>query len=303
LIGFFRGQYLGRILITSKNNVMKRNSKSLIIKRAGFVLCTSVILSIVLLSFSVNRAVDDVWKQLGISQQTGNDNIKNSFLSGYFYHYGAEAVRNATSGNRAAAAGTLLTYVKQFVNSDGFKKEYEAQRQAKKPQVQERKTPRSADKIRKDMIDETQKALDDLTTRMKTMTPDMQKLMEPTVKSYEEMIKSYKDPKNEMFTMMATVESQLYEQNGKSDVDEMKKWEEEWPADVKPLIKKRLQKYLSISATVDFSAELKDKNGKKVFVKDEYERKSADWKMIYRAGADVNGVAKGFAEQWLKELN
>jgi len=290
-------------LITSKNNVMKGTSKRLIGMRACIALFASAILSVVLLSFSINKTADDVWKQIGISQQTGNDNIKNSFLSGYFYHYGAEAVRNATTGNRSAAASSLLNYVKEYVNSDGFKKAYEADRQSKKPAVQERKTPRSSEKIRKDMIDETQKALDDLTTRMKTMTPDMQKMMEPTVKSYEDMLKSYKDPKNEMFDSMASIESQLYDQNGKNEDEELKKWEQNYPADSKLLIKKRLQKYLALVGTVDFNAELKDKGGKKVFVKDEYERKSADWKMIYRAGAEVNGVAKSFAEQWLKELN
>jgi len=117
------------------------------------------------------------------------------------------------------------------------------------------------------------------------------------------MLKSYKDPKNEMFDSMASIESQLYDQNGKNEVEELKKWEQDHPADSKFLIKKRLQKYLALVGTVDFNAELKDKGGKKVFVKDEYERKSADWKMIYRAGAEVNGVAKSFAEQWLKELN
>jgi hypothetical protein len=102
---------------------------------------------------------------------------------------------------------------------------------------------------------------------------------------------------------MAMIDTKLYDQNGKNDVEALNKWEQDYPADVKLLIKKRLQKYLAIVSTVDFNAELKDKGSRKVFVKDEYERKSSDWKMVYRAGAEVNGVAKSFAEQWLKELN
>ena len=282
---------------------MKRSNNRLALMAKGIAIVNIVGFSAFLLSFSFNNSLDDIWKQLGISQQTGTSNIKNSFLSGFIYYYGAATVRTSIGGNKAAATTNLLTYVKQYVGSDGFKKDYEAQRQSVKPAAQEKKAPRSADQIRKDMIDETQKALDDLKTRTKTMAPDMQKMMEPSIKAYEEMITSYKDPKNEMFASMADIEIKLNEQNGKNAEDQLKKWEQDYPANVNELIKKRLQKYLSISSTVDFNAELKEKNGKKVFVKDEYERKSADWKMIYRAGAEVNNVAKPFAEAWLKELS
>ncbi|MEI9945940.1 MAG: hypothetical protein WDN26_17180 [Chitinophagaceae bacterium] len=84
--------------------------------------------------------------------------------------------------------------------------------------------------------------------------------------------------------------------------ENMKYWEKNYPADYKDLIKARLQKYLTLAATVDFSAELTEKNGKKYFVKQEYERKNADWKMIYRAGKDVYETSKAFAESWMKEL-
>jgi hypothetical protein len=57
-----------------------------------------------------------------------------------------------------------------------------------------------------------------------------------------------------------------------------------------------------VAGTVDFNAELVEKDRKKKFVNRAYEGKNYEWKMIFRAGKDVYDVAKVFAEQWLKEL-
>jgi hypothetical protein len=83
----------------------------------------------------------------------------------------------------------------------------------------------------------------------------------------------------------------------------MKRWEENYPADYKQLIKSRLQHFIQLAKSVDFSAELKEVNGRKKFVNPVYEGKASDWKQIYRAGKEVILPAVAFAEQWVKELN
>lgn len=75
--------------------------------------------------------------------------------------------------------------------------------------------------------------------------------------------------------------------------------EKKYPSDPDELVKKRLTDFLAISATVDFDAEL---NGGR-FVNPEYEKKSPDWKMCYRAGKDVVEAARVEAQKWLDELN
>jgi len=70
------------------------------------------------------------------------------------------------------------------------------------------------------------------------------------------------------------------------------------PADPNELIKKRLQEFLTLSASVDFEAEVS--GGR--FVKSEYEAKSREWKMCYRAGKAVIMAAREEVELWLKEL-
>ena len=63
---------------------------------------------------------------------------------------------------------------------------------------------------------------------------------------------------------------------------------------------------LSITADVDYAAELKDAEwqGKKwkVFVNPAYERKSKEWKLAYRVGKPVTDAVRTAAEKWLKEI-
>ena len=74
--------------------------------------------------------------------------------------------------------------------------------------------------------------------------------------------------------------------------------EKRMPADPDELIRKRLQEFLDISATVDFDAEL---NGYS-FADKRYESKSNQWKMCYRAGREVITAAREEAKKWLAEL-
>jgi hypothetical protein len=115
-------------------------------------------------------------------------------------------------------------------------------------------------------------------------------------------LRDYKDPNSQTIEMMAAGEKLSVENDWKYYNEQVKKWEEEYPANVNSFIKKRLQRYLDIVNTVDFSAALKDVNGKKKFVNSAYEYKPADWKKVYRAGKEVNDVAKSFVTNWIKEL-
>lgn len=76
--------------------------------------------------------------------------------------------------------------------------------------------------------------------------------------------------------------------------------EKQYPSDPGDLVKKRLTDFLAISATVDFDAQLTSSN---MFVNQEYEKKSPQWKMCYRAGKEVVEAARTEAQKWLDELN
>lgn len=74
--------------------------------------------------------------------------------------------------------------------------------------------------------------------------------------------------------------------------------EKRYPANANDLIRKRLEKFLAVSATVDFDAKL---NGS-LFANPEYESKPGEWKACYRAGKAVITAAREEAQAWLKEL-
>ena len=74
--------------------------------------------------------------------------------------------------------------------------------------------------------------------------------------------------------------------------------EKKYPSDPSVLIKQRLNEFLEVSASVDFTAELRNN----MFVNPDYEKKSPQWKMCYRAGKDVVEAARVEAKAWLDEL-
>lgn len=88
------------------------------------------------------------------------------------------------------------------------------------------------------------------------------------------------------------------EQEDRNHEERVAKWEEEYPADSKELLKARLEQFLEAIGDVDFEAEL---NGRK-FADKAYERKPQEWKLAYRAGKEPTEKARKFAEEWLKEL-
>jgi membrane-associated HD superfamily phosphohydrolase len=259
------------------------------------------LISLFSFSFTTSeRLADDIWKQLGMTKIQGTEGVKQSFLNGYLYYYGAKNARNIAAGNRAAVAKDLLTYTKQYIGSETFKKEYEQLRKQAKPVPSERKV-RTKEEIRKEELTKLEKSVKESQEIMKT-SAEMEKIMKPVVEMNKKYIEDYKKPDNK--TIEAMYQNELYdaERNKKYYQESVARWEKEFPADYRQLIAARLQKYLDLAATVDFNAELKQAGNKKKFVNPVYEGKAYDWKQVYRAGKEVYNVAKPFAEQWIKEL-
>lgn len=278
-----------------------RKNSTLSIK-AGIALILLIAVSFSFMSFRMHKIYTDVWQQLGISKEKGLRNIEESFLNGYFHYYGAEKAKNIVAGDRAAIAKDLLLYVKQQVGSNDFKSQYEQQRKNAKP-VQHEQKLKTKEEIRKEKIEEIEKSIKETETNMKTMKPEMVKALQPMLEILKNNLKDYKDPNSKMIELFYESEKMNQDNNVRSYEESMKQWEEQYPADYKQLIKQRLQKFIDLASTVDFSAELKLVNGKKKFVNPVYEAKAYDWKQVFRAGKDVVEPAMTFAQQWIKELN
>ncbi|HQX95477.1 MAG: hypothetical protein KA968_03000 [Chitinophagaceae bacterium] len=178
------------------------------------------------------------------------------------------------SGDKSAAATELCEYVKKYINSEEFMTQYYAQRENAMP-LTANGTSLSTLKGNKIVH---QKNINNYKTDTKYVA-EQQKELDETQKKIDALVEAAKKP----FP-------------GKAN------WEKRYPLDPSGLVKKRLQEYLQLAATVDFNAVLAapDKYNVKKFVNLAFEKKPHKWKAIYRAGKEVNDVVTAFVKEWLK---
>ncbi|MDO6434914.1 hypothetical protein Q4E93_30150 [Flavitalea sp. BT771] len=266
------------------------------------VLAVLLFSSSMLFSFVVaGKLAEDIWKRLGINRQEGMEKVKESFISGYLHHEGVSNVKNLALSDRAAVAKDLLTFSKQYLASPTFKVEYDKMRTASHP-IEPTDHTQTKEQVRQKEIDEIKKAIVNMEAVGKTLPADQQKNFQASIEMYRKTIKDYQDPNNKIIDGMYRNQLDQRQRDLNHFKEEMKRWETEYPADVKLFVKGRLQHYLDVAGTVDFSAALVEKYGKKRFVNPVYQSKNDEWKMIFRAGKDVYEQTKVFAEQWIKEL-
>ena len=278
-------------------------------KQQGFILTYLRTLSLLLillipatffLSFKTKNFLD-VWQQLGITKEKGMENIRESFMNGYLHYYGIKNVRDIVLNDRAAIAKDLISYAKQYINSEAFKKQYEQERKSAKPSEPDI-IVKTKEEIRSEKIAETEKSIKETEANIKKMTPDMAKAVSPVVDMLKNTLKDYKDPNSEMIELLYQGEKMNKESAVKSYEERLKNWLKNYPEDYRQFIKARLQKFIILARTVDFNAELKSVNGKRKFVNPAYEGKAYDWKQIFRAGKEVIEPSIAAAELWINEL-
>jgi hypothetical protein len=268
--------------------------------RIGVAAFAGILIMFLLFAFkSVNVVTDDLWARLGMKKEQGLDGVKRSFIQGYLCYYGAYNIKSIATGDRAAVASELLTTAKQYLNSEAFKKEYELHREKAKPQEPVTAMP-TKEQVRKQEIAKMEELIKQ-TEELKKKSPEFAKDLQEAIDSYKTNIKDFKDPDNAMIELYYAGEKSTYESSIAAYKKDLAKWNQTYPEDFRQLIKNRLKKFLELSATVDFNAELKEVYHKQKFVNPAYEAKPAEWKQIFRAGKEVTEVTRKFAQQWLAE--
>lgn len=257
-------------------------------------------ISSMLFSFTAKNAADEFLQQLGISKTDADKKISNSILAGTLDAYGIKNIKTLVNGNRAALAKDLLLYTKKYTGSPAFLKEYNEQRNHSKPAPMQIETP---DQTRQHMVEEYKKSV----VNIEKLIPGADASLKPT---YEKMLADAKklladaqdvNSKGNI-AIKKNYEEQLLRSKG-DDERNLAAWEQQYPANAQLFIKKRLEQFLQETADIDFSAELVNKNGKKVFVKPAYESKSRRWKMAFRSGKEVVETSRAFVQQWLQEIH
>lgn len=271
-----------------------------IVKYAGpLAALVLVLFATALNSFKTHYA--DLWQQLGITEKDGTERIRESFLLGYLQYYGAKNLKNIATADRKAVSTDLLNYAKKYVQSPDFKKAYEEKRLRMKPREVTKK-PKTAEEIRKKLIDDAKKGIAGTEKTLQTAEGDMKKTFAKLHENYKKQLEEYQQPDNKQVAMMAEGEKQQFEAALQRYAGQVKKWELDYPADASAFIKNRLQQVLAITADIDYGAELVERNNKRYFLKPDYEKKPLAWKAGFRAGKEVTETVRIFVEQWIKEL-
>lgn len=265
-------------------------------KKTGMLF--SCIMVLIISAFTLN---DSIIKQLGISHQSARQHILNNII-GDFRHEPVDISIAEDGGgpgslgeqlkafrvprinqlaaiiqnDKAGAAKELCNYVKQYVNSEEFISAYTKARESAKPTNE----PYRMDAAGIAGLKKSLKEMEDGLAKMKAakMPASAVQQMEDGIAAQKKMIAAQNDP-----------------------TPNKTKWNKMYPANPADAVKTRLQEYLAIAATVDFTAVTTGSGKNKVFVNPAYEKKSLQWKAVYRAGKEVNTVVTAFINQWLKE--
>lgn len=253
-------------------------------------------------SFKSRQAAADIWASLGISKQAGTENIRNSFLNGYLHYYGARNMKNIALQDRQAIAQDLLNYTREFIGSAAFKTKYAEAREYAKPIAPETRRLRTIEEIQKEEIDKTEKSIKDTEKSMKELGGDVAKSLQPVLEMLKQNLKDYKNPKNEMFEIIAEGEKNQQEDARRRYEEGTKKWKKDYPEDINLFVADKLRLMLEYTKGIDYSAALVEKYGKKRFVNPTYEAKRTEWKQGFRAGKEVTETAREFVKKWLSEI-
>lgn len=261
------------------------------------------LLCLFLLALKAKKMADDVWKQLGLSQGDVNININNSFGQGSFYYFGAKNAPKIALGDRASVIRELAAYAKKYSNSEEFKKKYEALRKMKTPQ-QPWIQHINVDSLKRAEKDRITRAMADAEANKNHPNPKVRNGIPTRIENLKKELAALDDPNNRVIKQRLDYVQRSNDAATKQYEDKVKKFETNYPADPKQMIRIRLQQMLDITADVDYAAELKDgwNNKVKVFVNPLYEKKPPEWKLAYRAGKQATDVLRGIAQEWLNEL-
>jgi hypothetical protein len=268
-------------------------------KILGFGIGAALLLAMAA-GFVAAQAGSEVLARLGIDKAAAGPNVLRSLTSGYIFDStAAKAFKALPASARAEVARAGLSWVKAYAGSAEFKTAYKQLRESRKPKPPDPVS--SAEETLAKMKADLEKGIENIRQVQATADAETKKSYEQTIKQLRAQMEEM-DKNPQMKEMLSQgVEAERVSKKNAYEAD-LKSWNENLPEDPGALIAKRIRQFLATSADVDYSAELISRGDRKVFVKEEYEQKSAYWKTCFRAGKEATEAASAFAKAWLAEL-
>lgn len=248
-------------------------------------------------AFTAIKKYADIFKQLKIEESEAKESIFMNFQDGNLDFPRSSVITKLAIGQREAAVKEIGDYIKAYTNSPEFAERYKAAREAAKPQG-----AAGADEKVKARIETLEHDIETTTADMKKTSGDMKKLYEMTLLEQTKELKALKNPADPMHKYYVKEASKADEWEKQSATDDLKYWQDEYPATVKELVKSRLVKFLEFTAGIDFNARLVKNGNKMVFADPALEEKDGLWKACFRCGKETITAARRYAQEWLTTL-
>ena len=244
-------------------------------------------------------AAQDHLATLGISEGRAKEAVFDSFMSDAVSIAGKPAAFTAMSSTaRVALVNFALTLARTFVESDEFKRRYADHREANGPE------PLPEDQTADAIFAKQRAGFENQVAEMRQLfdqiTPEQRATLEEGWKQmrqqFDEMEKG--ERRKQIEGLLQEQRSGLVRERDAA----LKAFEKTYPTDPRALVAMRLRHFLDVTKDVDFTAQVVDKDKKKVFAAAALEAKPGEWKMCFRAGKPATDAARTFAQKWLNDL-
>jgi hypothetical protein len=255
-----------------------------------------LLLSTVIYSFKPLSPGVDFLKYLGISKTDADYKITQSLLGGFLDQQGVQQARHIISGDRAGVITDLLIYVKNYVSQEEFINAYQALRNDNKPIKAHIASP---EEMQSDMINQLKKSVADLEETVAKADASLKPVFEGVLVESKKQLKEAENPDNEFIFAYRSNYQMMLEMSDQTFQQQIVDWNQKYPENHLQFLKQRLQMFLDETDSIDYSAELKEVKGKKIFMDPGYEAKSKRWKMAFRAGKEAVDASRSFVEQWM----
>jgi hypothetical protein len=241
----------------------------------------------------------DVLSQLGITLDAAKEAIGSAITYGVSNPgLPAQAFKLMPPAARAQAATAGVAWLKTYVASPDFKRQYLQVRDSHKPDAPTYDATPEQEIQKAD--DEQKRQFEESKNAIAGLPAEQRKQMEEALKNAQEMVAKMNTP-DQRKARLDMIKAQRAEE-AKQHEAALTKWKQDYPDDPKPLVARRLREFLQVSADVDFNAKLKTENGVSTFENPAYQAKSSQWKTCFRAGREATAAARTAVQQWLTEL-
>lgn len=293
---------------------------------------------ILLLSFTY---VSDVFQQIGTTMEEARQKTLEQLSHDEFDFYGVtytmqQVCKQLPLGVREAAVNAAARAVRDYIESPGFKADYQAYLNSQYPMETFNANDEKWGQMKQSKLDELTNTLNMQVPGMDAVQLFAQQLdaemqgdssllamddaqfiaMGMSKENFrsditeDKMLKqlyatnkdAFKKKYAELFAARTVRNEMLGEKNDIKNNNEENKRKITAASDYKSQLRKQLQQMLEQTADIDFTAQLKQEGNTKVFVNPDYESKPPAWKFYFRCGKEYVNSARKFAKDWLKDL-